>query len=45
LSARDPRLHAFRSDLADARLEGQVSAERFATGRPARISVAVADVR
>jgi cell wall-associated NlpC family hydrolase len=45
LSARDPRLHAFRSDLADARLEGQVSAERFATGRPARISAAVADVR
>jgi cell wall-associated NlpC family hydrolase len=45
LTARDPRLHAFRPDLADARLEGQVAAERFAAGRPARIAVAVADIR
>jgi cell wall-associated NlpC family hydrolase len=45
LTARDPRLHAFRSDLADARLKGEVAAERFAAGRPARIAVAVADVR
>jgi cell wall-associated NlpC family hydrolase len=45
LTARDPRLHAFRSDLADARLKGEVAAERFAPGRPARIAAAVADIR
>jgi len=45
LTARDSRLHAFRSDLADARLQGEVSAERFVAGRPARISASVADVR
>jgi cell wall-associated NlpC family hydrolase len=45
LTARDPRLHAFRSDLADARLKGEVAAERFAPGRPARIAATVADVR
>ena len=45
LTVRDPRLHAFRPDLADARLKGEVAAERFAAGRPARIAVAVADIR
>ncbi|RWF61266.1 MAG: peptidase P60, partial [Mesorhizobium sp.] len=45
LTARDARLHAFRSDLADARLKGEVSADRFVAGRPARISVSVADLR
>ncbi|PWK68389.1 NlpC/P60 family protein [Aminobacter sp. AP02] len=45
MTARDSRLHAFRPDLADARLEGEVAAERFVSGRPARISVPVADVR
>lgn len=45
LTARDARLHAFRSDLADARLKGEVSADRFVTGRPARITASVADVR
>jgi cell wall-associated NlpC family hydrolase len=45
LTVHDSRLHAFRSDLADARLKGEVSADRFVSGRPARISVAVADVR
>jgi cell wall-associated NlpC family hydrolase len=30
--ALDPRRHAFRPDLADARLEGKVSATRFAPG-------------
>lgn len=44
MTARDARLHAFRSDLADARLKGEVAAERFVDGRPARIAVAVADV-
>jgi cell wall-associated NlpC family hydrolase len=45
LTARDARLHAFRSDLADARLKGEVSADRFVTGRPARIIASVADIR
>jgi cell wall-associated NlpC family hydrolase len=45
-SARlDPRLHAHRPDLADARLRGLVEAERFVEARPARIAVPVADVR
>ena len=44
MTVRDRRLHAFRPDLADARLEGAVEAERFVAGRPARISAAVADV-
>ncbi|AZO20062.1 peptidase P60 [Mesorhizobium sp. M1E.F.Ca.ET.045.02.1.1] len=45
MTARDARLHAFRSDLADARLKGEVSADRFVAGRPARITAAVADLR
>ncbi|MEI9426555.1 C40 family peptidase [Mesorhizobium sp. Cs1299R1N3] len=45
MTAHDPRLHAFRSDLADARLKGEVAADRFVAGRPARISVPVADIR
>ncbi len=45
LTAQDPRLLAFRADLADARLEGTVEAARFVAGRPARIAVAVANVR
>ncbi|CAI2936413.1 C40 family peptidase [Aminobacter niigataensis] len=45
MTARDSRLHAFRPDLADARLKGEVAAERFVAGRPARISAPVADVR
>ena len=45
MTARDSRLHAFRADLADARLKGEVAAERFVAGRPARISAPVADVR
>ena len=45
MTARDARLHAFRSDLADARLKGDVTAERFVTGRPARITTFVADLR
>jgi len=44
LTVRDTRLHAFRADLADARLEGEVVAERFVAGTPARIVVPVADV-
>ncbi|TPN68058.1 NlpC/P60 family protein [Mesorhizobium sp. B1-1-1] len=45
LTARDARLHAFRPDLADARLKGEVAADRFVAGRPARISIPVADIR
>ena len=45
MTARDARLHAFRSDLADARLKGEVAADRFVAGRPARITASVADVR
>lgn len=44
MSTLDKRLHAFRDDLADARLEGRVEAGRFVAGRPARIGVSVADM-
>ena len=44
MTAYDKRLHAFRPDLADARLKGQITAERFVDGRPARIVAAVADM-
>ena len=40
----DPRRHAFREDLADARLEGQVTAEHFVEGRPGQVRVAIAPV-
>lgn len=45
MTARDARLHAFRPDLADDRLRGEVAAERFVAGQPARIVAAVADIR
>lgn len=45
MTTLDKRLHAYRPDLADKRLEGQVEAARFVVGRPARIAAAVADVR
>lgn len=45
MTARDARLHAFRSDLADARLKGEVAADRFVAGRPARVTASVADLR
>jgi cell wall-associated NlpC family hydrolase len=41
----DPRIDAFRPDLADARLAGQVAASRYAAGEPARIRVGQAPVR
>ncbi|WP_274630467.1 NlpC/P60 family protein [Arvimicrobium flavum] len=41
----DKRLNAFRPDLADARLRGKVEAERFVTGRAARMVAPVADLR
>lgn len=43
--ALDRRLHAFRPDLADARLRGKVEAERFAEGKPMRVALPVVDLR
>ncbi len=43
--ALDPRLHAARPDLADARLKGRVSAERFVEGKPARCRAPSAPLR
>jgi cell wall-associated NlpC family hydrolase len=40
----DRRLNAFRPDLADVRLRGQLEAGQFVAGRPARITASVADV-
>lgn len=45
MTVHDARLHAFRDDLADARLQGEVTAGRFVVGKPARITASVADVR
>lgn len=44
MTAYDKRLHAFRPDLADARLKGQVTADHFVAGTPARIVTPVADM-
>lgn len=44
MSALDRRLNAFRPDLADERLSGQVEARNFAAGRPARVAVPVLGV-
>ncbi len=41
----DRRLHAYREDLADVALEGQVEAERFTEGQPGVVRVGVADLR
>jgi cell wall-associated NlpC family hydrolase len=41
----DRRLHAYRPDLADEALRGQVEAERYVSGTPARIALEVADLR
>jgi cell wall-associated NlpC family hydrolase len=41
----DPRLHAYRADLADARLRSFVAAPRYVEGRSARIVVGRAAVR
>ena len=43
--ALDRRLNAFRPDLADTRLAGQVEAERFAAGVPAEIIVSKTAMR
>jgi cell wall-associated NlpC family hydrolase len=41
----DPRLHACRPDLADARLQGKVAAARFVEGVPRRVIVPSAPLR
>ncbi|MEO1193102.1 MAG: NlpC/P60 family protein [Pseudomonadota bacterium] len=41
----DPRLHAFRPDLADQALADRVSAKRYVTPRPALIGSGLADLR
>lgn len=41
----DRRLHAFRPDLADERLAGQVEATRFVPGQPMRVTAPVIDLR
>lgn len=45
MSQLDPRLHAFRPDLADERLKGRVQASRFVAGKPARIASTFEDLR
>ncbi len=44
MTTLDRRLHAFRPDLADAALQGQVEASRFVTPEPARIVLPVVDL-
>jgi cell wall-associated NlpC family hydrolase len=41
----DPRLNAFRDDLADVRLKDRVSAPRYAEGRLAGVARGIADLR
>lgn len=41
----DRRLHAYRTDLADQRLRGQVDASAYVSGSPNQLCVAVADIR
>ncbi|WP_336294473.1 C40 family peptidase [Bartonella sp. CB169] len=38
---KDPRLHAFRNDLADKRLEAEVTAQCFVQGEKKRVNTAV----
>ncbi len=41
----DPRLNAYRPDLAAESLEGRIAAERFTAGRPAQVARGVAALR
>ena len=45
MNALNPRLNAFRPDLAASNLRGQVEASRFVEGRPAVVARSVADLR
>ncbi|WP_279481052.1 C40 family peptidase [Aureimonas sp. SK2] len=44
-AALDRRLHAIRPDLADERLRGRVTADRFVPGEAARVDAPLADLR
>jgi cell wall-associated NlpC family hydrolase len=41
----DPRLHAYRPDLADVRLADRIPAARYAEGRPHTVIAGLVDVR
>ena len=41
----DPRLNAYRPDLADARLRGRVQADRFVDGTPAQVTAGASPLR
>ena len=41
----DPRLHAYRPDLADIRLKGKVAAARFVEGEPRRVVAPAAPLK
>lgn len=45
MSALDKRLNAYRSDLADLRLQGSVEASQFVEGTHARVNAPVLDLR
>lgn len=45
MTALDKRLHAWRDDLADARLEGRVTAKRFAAGVTRQVIAGSAPLR
>jgi cell wall-associated NlpC family hydrolase len=45
MTGLDPRLHAFRSDLADARLKGKVESARFVEGAPRRVVAPAAPIK
>ena len=45
MTALNPRLNAFRADLADARLRGRVDASAYTEPRQAQVTVSVADIR
>ena len=45
MELHDPRLHAYRPDLADEKLRGQVDASNFVAGSPYRVSRGVLALR
>lgn len=45
MSSPDRRIHAYRSDIADVRLEGVVEADRYVSGTAAHVVVPVADLK
>ena len=45
MSEPDPRLNAYRPDLAAESLKDRVTAERFTAGRPAQVARGVAELR